>query len=83
MRFILCLALLATAACTAPKSAEPAAPAAAAPARLTAEIIDSGFPDAHDSYNAISCAIDGRIYYVLSTEKADLGAQMYVYDPKT
>ena len=83
MRFILCLALLATAACTAPKSAEPAAPAAAAPARLTAEIIDSGFPDAHDSYNAISCASDGRIYYVLSTEKADLGAQMYVYDPKT
>lgn len=55
--------------------------AAAAPERLTATIIQSGFKDAHDSYNAVSSASDGRIYYVLSSEKPDLAAQMYVYDP--
>ena len=78
MRPILVLAFLALAGCTTPKTAVPPAPA-----QLTATIIDSGFADAHDSYNAISCASDGRIFYVLSTEKPDLGAQMYVYDPKT
>jgi hypothetical protein len=49
--------------------------------RLTATIIPSGFKDSHDSYNAISTASDGKIYYVLSSEKPDLAAQMYVYDP--
>ena len=56
---------------------------AVGPKKLQAKIIDSGFGDAHDTYNAISCASDGRIYYVLSSEKADLGAQMYSYDPPT
>ena len=53
----------------------------AEPGKLTASIIPSGFDDAHDSYNAISCASDGRIYYVLSSDKPDLAAQMFVYDP--
>lgn len=60
-----------------------AVPSAAPPAnnhRLTAEIIHSGFADAHDTYNGISCASDGRVYYVLSSQKPDVGAQMYVYD---
>ena len=43
--------------------------------------MDSGFAEAHDTYNGISCASDGRIYYVLSSEKVDLAAQMYSYDP--
>ena len=51
------------------------------PARLTAQIVQSGFGEAHDSYNAVSAASDGRIYYVLSSERPDLAAQMYVYDP--
>lgn len=51
------------------------------PAKLIAEAIDSGFAEAHDTYNGISTASDGRIYYVLSSEKPDLGAQMFVYDP--
>jgi hypothetical protein len=51
--------------------------------RLTASIIPSGFQDAHDSYNAVSTASNGNIYYVLSSEKADLAAQMFVYDPAT
>jgi hypothetical protein len=65
-------------------SAEPAtsnAAPATAVRRLTATAIDSNFPDAHDSYNAISCASDGRIYYVLSSEKPDVPARMFSYDP--
>lgn len=57
--------------------------AASAAHRLTASIIPSGFEDAHDSYNAVSTASNGTIYYVLSSDKADLAAQMYAYDPAT
>src|ERR1039458_10201091 len=49
--------------------------------RLTASIIPSGFEDSHDSYNAVSTASNGNIYYVLSSDKPDLAAQMFVYDP--
>ncbi len=41
----------------------------------------SGFDEAHDTYNAISEASDGRIYYVLSSTRHDVGGKMYVYDP--
>lgn len=50
---------------------------------LTATVYDSGLDISHDAYNAISSASDGRIYYVLSTESVDVGAQMYVFDPAT
>ena len=60
----------------------PAASPPAANHSLTAAIIHSGFADGHDTYNGISCASDGRIYYVLSSEKPDVAAQMYVYDPR-
>lgn len=43
----------------------------------------SGFEDAHDTYNAISEASDGRIYYVLSSTRHDVGGMMYAYDPAT
>ncbi|MDO8542382.1 MAG: hypothetical protein Q7S40_18235 [Opitutaceae bacterium] len=49
--------------------------------RLTATTYNSGFPDAHDTYNGMGCGTDGRIYYVLSSEKFDVGAQMYCFDP--
>jgi len=71
------LVLLAAALCIAGC----ATPRAVDHPRLTAEIIDSGFAKAHDTYNGISCASDGRIYYVLSSQEADVAAQMYVYDP--
>src|SRR4051812_13297124 len=71
--------LTATMAGVACRKAEPMA--ASTPERLTAQIIDSGFADAHDTYNAISCASDGRIYYVLSSDKADVAARMFSYDP--
>jgi sugar lactone lactonase YvrE len=63
--------------------AQPRPAAVDPPAQLQAEIIHSGFAEAHDTYNGISCASDGRVYYVLSSEKPDLGAQMYSYDPAT
>ncbi len=79
--FYFALGLTAAAAIVAlPQAAWTAAPPSG---RLTASIITSGFKDAHDSYNAVSTASDGRIYYVLSSEKPDLAAQMYVYDPST
>ena len=43
----------------------------------------SGFPDAHDTYHALSAAGDGKIYYVLSSVRYNVGAQFYVYDPVT
>jgi len=50
---------------------------------LTAKKYYSGFELAHDTYNAISAASDGRVYYVLSSESYDIGGKIYVYDPKT
>lgn len=52
-------------------------------ATLEATHYYSGFPDAHDTYNAISAASDGKIYYVLSSTGYEVGGQMYSYDPKT
>src|ERR1051326_721289 len=49
--------------------------------RLSAESFDSGFADAHETFNGMLAASDGRIYYVLCSESIDTGAQMYSYDP--
>ncbi|MBN2130914.1 MAG: hypothetical protein JW741_15540 [Sedimentisphaerales bacterium] len=69
--FLVCLALCLSAG------------VASAQGKLIARIHDSGFPYAHDTYNGMGAASDGRIYYVLSSERFDIGAQMYCYDPKT
>jgi hypothetical protein len=50
---------------------------------LIAKKYYSGFELAHDTYNAISAASDGKVYYVLSSESYDVGGKIYVYDPKT
>ena len=50
--------------------------------QLTAKPYYSGFEIAHDTYNAISAASDGNIYYVLSSQPHDVAGQMYRYDPK-
>jgi hypothetical protein len=55
--------------------------AAAAEPRLVAHAYDSGFADAHDTYNGIGVASDGRVYYVLSSERHDVAAQVFVLDP--
>jgi hypothetical protein len=58
-------------------------PDAPAKPALEARSYFSGFELAHDTYNAISLASDGKIYYVLSSQELDKGGQMYVYDPET
>lgn len=50
---------------------------------LTAKAYFSGFELAHDTYNAISVASNGKVYYVLCSESYDIGGQMYAYDPAT
>lgn len=50
---------------------------------LIAQTYYSGFAFAHDTYNAISKASDGKIYYILSSELIDDGGKMYAYDPET
>lgn len=56
---------------------------AVAPDTMIAKRYFSGFADAHDTYNAISFAGDGKIYYVLSSTRHDVGGQFYRYDPQS
>ena len=53
------------------------------PPRLIAEVFDSGFSYAHDTYNGMGTGSDGKIYYVLSTTPHDVAGQMYCFDPAT
>lgn len=56
---------------------------APAPGKLIARTYNSGFDKAHDTYNGMSAASDGRIYYVLCSEEPEIAGQMFVYDPAT
>lgn len=58
-------------------------PAKSAAERLIARTYNSGFPFAHDTYNGMGTGSDGRIYYVLSSERYDTAGQMYVFDPSS
>ena len=49
--------------------------------RITATVYNSGFEHAHDTYNGISSASDGKIYYVLCSQLMDVAGQMYSFDP--
>ncbi len=51
--------------------------------KLIARVYDSGFEHSHDTYNGLSSASDGKIYYVLCSELMDIAGQMYSFDPKT
>ncbi len=51
--------------------------------KLVARTYDSGFPDGHDTYNGMGTGSDGKIYYVLSSERFDVGGQMFCFDPAT
>ncbi|GHB74819.1 hypothetical protein [Persicitalea jodogahamensis] len=48
---------------------------------LVAKPYYSGFELAHDTYNAITAASDGKVYYVLCSESHDQGGRIYRYDP--
>lgn len=50
---------------------------------LVAKYYYSGFDLANNTYNAITMASDGKIYYVLSSKSIDEGGKMYVYNPGT
>lgn len=52
-------------------------------AKIIATVYNSGFEHSHDTYNGLSCASDGRIYYVLCSERIDIAGQMYCLDPAT
>ncbi len=74
-----------TLAAAAPVSPLAVYPADTPPAgrHLTARVHDSGFAEAHDTYNGMGVASDGRIYYVLCSESYEFGARVFVYDPAT
>ena len=69
------------AGCGAGSAGKSAPPGSSNP--LIARTYNSGFELAHDTYNGMSVASDGKIYYVLSSESFETGAQMYCYDPAT
>jgi len=50
---------------------------------LLAQPYYSGFEIAHDTYQALSSASDGKIYYVLSSESLTKAGQLYSFDPET
>lgn len=52
-------------------------------AKLIAKVFNSGFKQGHATFNGVSSASDGKIYYVLSTVLIDVAAQMFSFDPKT
>lgn len=52
-------------------------------AKITATVYDSGFEYSHDTYNGLSSASDGKIYYVLCSELMDVAGQFYCFDPAT
>lgn len=49
--------------------------------RLIARTYNSGFERAHDTFNGMGVAGDGKIYYVLTSTAYDVGAKMFCYDP--
>jgi hypothetical protein len=81
------LFMLSLTGCSKPQAQDPAgskpAPVPSPAAKLTARAFDSGFADAHDTYNGISVASDGKVYYVLSSERFDVGGHMFSFDPAT
>jgi len=75
------ISMLVFSACARRQAASPGS--AGAEGKLIARVMNSGFADAHDTYNGISTASDGNIYYVLCSQKIDVAAQMYSYTPAT
>jgi hypothetical protein len=76
-------ALVVLCGCSTPPAAPDSARATAAQGekKLIARTYNSGFALAHDTYNGMGAASDGKIYYVLSAEPHDVAGQMYSFDP--
>lgn len=70
--------------CTQAVQPKAEAPLVSTPdAKITATVYNSGFEHAHDTYNGLSSASDGKIYYVLCSTTMEEAGKMYVLDPKT
>jgi hypothetical protein len=80
--FAIATAALAALLLASSLSTQAALDASSATRRLAARTWNSGFADAHDTYNGMGTGSDGKIYYVLSSERFDVGAQMFAFDPK-
>jgi hypothetical protein len=79
---VVCLALIPE-SCKQPAKPMTETPSVSTPdARIIATVYNSGFEHAHDTYNGISSASDGKIYYVLCSQLMDVAGQVYSYDPK-
>ncbi|MCB0688285.1 MAG: hypothetical protein KDC53_17225 [Saprospiraceae bacterium] len=50
--------------------------------KIIAKKYYSGFPLAHDTYNALSSASDGCLYYVLSSEDIEIGGYLCKFNPE-
>ncbi len=79
---ILSLAFIGCSRLPQPASEAPLAPPESA-RKLVARTHQSGFKLAHDTYNGMGAASDGKIYYVLSAEPYNVAGQMYSFDPAT
>jgi hypothetical protein len=78
---VLVMGLLIATACTNTQQKVEEQQPVAEKQQLIAKPYYSGFEHAHDTYNAITPASDGRIYYCLSSNRIDIGGQIYAYDP--
>jgi hypothetical protein len=56
---------------------------AAAQDKLIARTFNSGFAEAHDTYNGMGTGSDGKIYYVLCSEQAAIAGRVFSFDPAT
>ncbi|NLP09260.1 hypothetical protein GX408_02570, partial [bacterium] len=80
--FMIAALSLAVTNCRQAAETSASAQAASTPnARITATVYNSNFEHAHDTYNGLSSASDGKIYYVLCSELMDIAGQMYSFDP--
>lgn len=81
---VIMIPLLAVAGCMQEQTEKAElAPVSTPDAKITATIYDSGFEYSHDTYNGLSSASDGKIYYVLCSELMDVAGQFYCFDPET
>ena len=48
---------------------------------LTVRAFNSGFREAHDTYNGLSVASDGNVYYVLCAQTIDVGGKVFRFAP--
>jgi hypothetical protein len=78
------LIAIAIASCNQPTpSQKEPEPQSTPDAKIIAKVYNSGFEHAHDTYNGISTASDGKVYYVLCSQLMDVAGQMYSFDPGT